>query len=400
MGWAKDMMMEAEDRGYYLPDQDKFLCSKHYDDLYLKEFINTHSHRGQCSYCGKKTNVINLSEFVEFIMQRIMQHFTTPDNDELYLSSSFYDDKDDVIPGLKRVGCFVTREEAETYDSTKELLYDIDLIADNETLNQDIEDCILNDEWIQRNSMIRTIREELSDLWKDFVSMVTHRRRYTFFTLPQFDVAYFSEENGLQNILSELSRTINVLDLYQILPVNTILFRCRYVDAKDEVIKFDDITSPPDDKASENRMNPSGISMFYGSFDENTVKEEARDSTNKFCVIGEFITKKELTVLDLTNLPPLSFWNDYWQELGFLYSFSKDVSKPIAEKSRSIEYAPTQIFAEYIRYCCLDMRGNRIDGIKFKSSLPRCSGSNIVLFFNQKESKTVLDIKSLKWSDS
>ena len=396
MGQIKEIMIEAENRGYYLPDENKLLCANHYDDIYLREFVRSHSRIGLCSYCGRKTNVIILSEFIEYIMKRIRRHYTSPDDDGLYLSNSFYDDEDEVIPGLKKVGSYITRENAETFDSTMELLSDIGLVSDNDELDHDIEGCFINDEWIQKDSMVRTIKEELSDLWKDFVSMVTHRRRYTFFTLPQFDDAYHSEENGLQNILSELSRTISALDMYEILPVNTILFRCRYVDSTEEVTAFDDITSPPDDKASENRMNPAGISMFYGSFDEKTAKEEARDSTKKFCVIGEFITKKELTVLDLTKLPPLSFWNDHWQELSFIYSFTKEVSKPISVGYNAIEYVPTQIFAEHIRYCCKDRDGKRIDGIQFNSS--KTNAVNVVLFYNQKESHTTLELVKMNKS--
>lgn len=396
MGHIKDMMIEAESRGYYLPDENRFLCVNHFDDIYLKDFVRSHSHKGVCSYCGEETNVISLSKFIEYIMKRISQNYISPDDDGLYLSSSFYDDEDEVIPGLKKVGSYITRESAETFDSTKDLLFEIGLVSDNEELNEDVEGCFINDEWIQKDSMIRTIKEELSDLWKDFVKMVIHQRRYTFYTLPQFADSYYSEENGLQNILSELSHTMNELDLYKTLPTNTVLYRCRYVDCEEEVCSFDDLTSPPDDKAAENRMNPTGVSMFYGMFNPEMVKEEARDPEKKFCVIGEFATTTELTVLDLSKLPPLSFWNEHWQELSFIYSFTKEVSKPISAEHNSVEYVPTQIFAEYIRYCCKDRNGEGIDGIQFNSS--KTNGVNIVLFYNQKESHTILELVKMNKS--
>lgn len=189
---------------------------------------------------------------------------------------------------------------------------------------------------------------------------------------------------------------MNALDLYKILPVNTVLYRCRYVDCEEEVNSFDDLTSPPDDKAAENRMNPTGVSMFYGMFDPDMVKEEARDSEKKFCIIGEFATTAELIVLDLSKLPPLSFWNEHWQELSFIYSFTKEVSKPISAEHNSVEYVPTQIFAEYIRYCCIERNGKGIDGIQFKSS--KTNGVNIVLFYNQKESRTILELVKMNKS--
>lgn len=393
MGFYKDKMIEEEGRDYYLPDNNKYLCANHYDDIYLKKYIEEHSSPGVCSYCGRKTIVINLTEFVEYLMQKILKHFNSPDEDGLFLSNSLYDDENETIPGLKRVGDYVTRESAKTYDSTKELLLDIGLVSDSEDLYQDIENCIIDKKWIQKDSMICTVEEELSILWNDFAKMVTNQRRYTFYKLKQFNDAYFSKENGLQDILSELSCVMDSLNLYKKLSVNTKLYRCRYVKREEDANSFDDLTSPPDDKASENRMNPAGISMFYGSFDSNTVKKEARDSGNKYCVIGEFVTIKDLVILDLTNLPSLSFWNDNWQELKFIYSFSKEVSKPIDTEYKLCEYVPTQIFSEYVRYCCYN-KGTRIDGIKFKSSI--CEGQNIVLFYNQKDSKNILKLTTIK----
>ena len=390
MGRAKQLMIENEYRGYSLPYEEKYLCASLYDDPYIQDHIRENSHKGICSYTKRHTDVISFADFMEFVIRKIRKQYTSPDDDVLYLSSSFYDDDDEVIPGLKKVGSYITRESAETFDSTRELLYEIGLVSDNEELNHDIEGCFINDEWIQKDSMIRTMKEELSDLWKEFVKLVIHQRRFTFYMLPQFDDSYYSKENGLQNILSELSRAMNDLDLYKILPVNTVLYRCRYIDSEEEVNSFDDLTSPPDDKAAENRMNPTGVSMFYGMFDPDMVKEEARDSGKKFCVIGEFATTTELTVLDLSKLPPLSFWNEHWQELGFIHSFTKEVSKPISAEHNSVEYVPTQIFAEYIRYCCRDRNGKGIDGIQFNSS--KTNGVNIVLFYNQKESHTILTI--------
>ena len=391
MGFHKNKMIEDEGRDYYLPDNNKFLCANHYDDIYLKKYIEEHSSPDVCSYCGRKTSVINLTKFVEYIRQRILKHFNSPNEDGLFMSNSLYDDENEIISGLKRVGDYVTRERAKTYDSTKELLFDIGLGSYSENLNRDIENCIIDAEWIQKDSMMCTVEEELSISWNDFAKMVTNQRYYNKF--KQFDNAHFTERKDHKDILPKLSCIMDSLNLYKKLLVNTKLYRCRYVNRKEDANSFDDLTSPPDDKASENRMNPAGISMFYGSFDSNTVKKEARDSGNKYCVIGEFVTIKDLVILDLTNLPPLSFWNDNWQELKFIYSFSKEVSKPIDTEYKLCEYVPTQIFSKYVRYCCYN-KGTRIDGIKFKSSI--CEGQNIVLFYNQKDSKNILKLTTIK----
>ncbi|MBQ7192248.1 MAG: RES domain-containing protein [Paludibacteraceae bacterium] len=393
MGRAKQMMIEDENRGYSLPNENKSLCADLYQDPYLRQYIISHSHKGKCSYTNKYTDVISLEEFIEYVMLKIYAHYTTPDNDDLYLEKSFYDDPEEIIPGLKRVNGYVTRENAELFDSKEELLENIGLISKSDTLNNDIIACIHNDTWIQKDSMVKTKHEELSDIWKQFVKMVTHQRRFTFYVLPEFDDLYFSSENGLQDILSELSNAIRNLLLYKPLSVNSTIYRCRYVENTNEVETFEQITSPPNDKASENRMNPAGISMFYGAFNDNTAKIEAKDSEKKVCVVAQFAVKRDLVVLDLTELPPLSFWNDYWQELAFIYSFSKEISKPIVKNQGPYEYVPTQIFAEYIRFCCSDLKGHDIDGIIFNSS--KCRSKNIVLFYDQKKSQDVLILENI-----
>ena len=143
MGYYKNKEIEDFSRGYSLPDENKCLCARHYKDVYLRRYVKKHSHKGVCSYCNKKTGVIPLSDFVEYTMDRIRQYYTTPDEDGLYLEKTFYDDDDEIIPGLKRVNGYVTRENAKTFDSVEELLEEIDLISDNEALDQDIQNCFL-----------------------------------------------------------------------------------------------------------------------------------------------------------------------------------------------------------------------------------------------------------------
>ena len=47
MGGVKNEWIEAESRGYRLPDE-KFICASHFDDIYLKEYIKEFSSLGIC----------------------------------------------------------------------------------------------------------------------------------------------------------------------------------------------------------------------------------------------------------------------------------------------------------------------------------------------------------------
>lgn len=64
----------------------------------------------------------------------------------------------------------------------------------------------------------------------------------------------------------------------------------------------------------------------------------------------------------------------------FFYKNSSDISKPVNPLDSSIEYIPTQIVTEYIRF----NPNLKADGIIYPSSKGK-SMENIVLFKNQEE---------------
>jgi len=401
MGQVKQEWIEAESRGYSLPEaNEKYVCSNHFSDYYLKEYISDHSQSGQCSYCGSIGQVIDLHDFMEYTTKKITEHFGNPGDEALYLESSFYDDENETIPGFKRVGGFIAPDFAEHYESTYELLAELDLVTNDENLNRDIQDCFLNDEWIQHHAYMMTEGQELSFLWKMFAKMVMHEQRFTFFKRAEFSSERFSEDNGLMDILTELGNLISRLGLFKEVSVGTELFRCRFMDEKDSVTSFDDITSAPEDRTKQSRMSPAGISMFYGAFDSNTaVLESSPDGRiiDAPHVTGRFSTRIALNVLDLTNLPQPSFWiPSDWEGIGFLHSFNWEITKPIIRDNRiHIQYVPSQVFTEYLRYVYQSTKNEKIDGLIYKSSLKEATSNNIVLFYNQCGSAEILELVEL-----
>lgn len=63
-----------------------------------------------------------------------------------------------------------------------------------------------------------------------------------------------------------------------------------------------------------------------------------------------------------------------------------EITKPI-DKNPGIEYVPTQIFTEYIRFLNI----YHIDGIIYRSSLT--GGRNIVLFYDNETSTDILQLE-------
>jgi hypothetical protein len=393
MGQVKDEWMEAESKGYKLP-REKYVCANHFDDIYLKQYIKEHSKLGICDYCKKSKLVIDFRDFMEYTADKIQSHFGDPGDEALYLASSFYDSDDERIPGFKRVGCYIAPSYADNYESTKELLYDINLQTDNEELNKDIEDCFLGDEWIQRAPYVMSKRQELSFMWQMFEKMVKHEQRFTFFKNPEFKENKLSDENGLLDILTEIGAILSKHKLCKEIDTGLELYRCRFVDG--EIVDgFDKITSPPDNKAKQSRMSPAGVSMFYGAFDKKTAVLESSPNgkgIGKY-VLGKFKTKRKLKILDFTSLPQSSFWmHSDWEGIEFLHSFYREITKPIERDDHiHIEYVPSQVFTEYLRYIYTPCKGENLDGIIYKSSLVGAQ-KNIVLFFNQHYSSDILEV--------
>lgn len=388
MGRVKAMMMEQEDVLMHSFEEDKNVCANHFKDSYLQTYINSNGHSGKCSYCGKNhKKVLSMKDFMDFIESKLAQRLCPLDDANLPLASSYYDDEDEEIPGFSRAGCYAIPNSAERYESVQDLMYEYDLYTSDDSLNEDIASCFNYDELTRNDVFEEDLDEELSYAWDNFVKMVKYQKRYTFFQDPCF----IRQEEWKDDILTEINQLCcNILTTK--LPSGTTIFRGRpNDDPKKPKTSFKDLTAPPVEFAKENRMSATGISMFYGALDSTTPVKEIRNYDSGAVIdLGEFVLKKELVVVDLFKIPEnLSFWMpQYFREYKFLKKFHSEITKPIT-KNPGIEYVPTQIFTEYIRF----MNSKHVDGIIYKSSLT--GKKNIVLFYDNTTTADILDLKNV-----
>ncbi|MBQ6305026.1 MAG: RES domain-containing protein [Bacteroidales bacterium] len=399
MGYWKDYQIEQEKQmaeGYILPEKGgKFLCADHYQNKYLKKYISDNGAAGVCSYCGKHTKVLDLSDFVEYVGGKLADWLEDIDNAGLFLEKSFYDNDLEEIPGYQRASGYIAPDDASYYETNNEVMDDFDLESDNSTLNKDLSSCLYMERKIRRDPTSMILSDELSYRWEQFCRLVKGERRYTFFKSPLFDLADGqNSDNGLSDILSELGGVIHAAE--SIIPAGTQLFRCRPANNGESVTKFEHITAPPMSAAKTNRLSPVGISIFYGSFDNDTPYKETKnyETQQRDCYyLGSFHTNCDLSVVDLTTLE-CDFWMDgLWQETLFLKRFHKEITKAIMPEDEEVEYVPSQIFTEYLRYLCKNKEGAAYDGIIYSSSLT--SQRNVALFYDNKTSEKVLDLDAI-----
>ena len=380
-------------RGYSIPESgERFLCPYHFENTYLKDFIRNKGIDGSCTYCGRKGLVIDFAEFVNFVGVKLSDYLEDIDAAGLPSAKAFYDDDDDEIPGFARRGYYIAPADVEYYASNEEAMYDFGLISDLDELNDDLSSHLFLQDKIRRDPTSLLLSEELSFLWKQFCNLVKKQQRYTFFKSPLFDKAAIeSSTHGLFDILSELGNLVHLAE--EILPSNTVIYRCRPANNTDVVSGFRDLTAPPASCAKSNRMSPAGISMFYGSFEKETpIKEIQHYSEAPLVYVGKFRTTRPLLIINLCSVPDADFWMPSgWQEYSFLNSFHQEISKPIRpDDVDDIEYVPSQVFTEYLRYLCKNSQGEYYDGIIYRSALT--NNKNVVLFYDQESSSQILEL--------
>lgn len=119
MGWAKNQMMELQEREDWPSSElgDKNVCKNHFEDKYLNEMIDKYGENGKCSYCGKHGTVCDMETLGRNIAWKVSLYYKPLDDADLYLADDFYDDDHEIIPGFKKIGCYVAPKELEYYES-------------------------------------------------------------------------------------------------------------------------------------------------------------------------------------------------------------------------------------------------------------------------------------------
>ncbi|MBT4728248.1 MAG: RES domain-containing protein [Bacteroidetes bacterium] len=384
MSFTKRMYEEYMDRGYSAPP-DRNVCNSHFKDYAIKSFIKDNSIHGSCDYCNTKSCVLSLNSLLEFLNSGISFFYGSPENEGVAWDSS--------------EGGWQLASVIDAYDLFSG---DIGLEVDNQNLYDDIINCFTDNQWCLKDPYGMTEFEELSYSWEHFCNITKHKIRYSFFKSKNFDLDKY---NKLTDILYDITAGIDQFGLIKSLNMGKVILRGRQHKVKENIDSFDQLTSPPNKLATANRMSPAGISMFYGAFDKKTTIKEVKDKKSikakPVITIGLFELIKNLNVVDFTHLPQMpSIFDegrrtDYFR-LSFLYSFVRDLSKRIERDDRvHIEYVPTQIITEFLRFIYPIIVKQGIDGVVYKSS-KKNTGNCIVLFLDHDDSKNYLDLTSTK----
>ena len=355
----------------------EFVCMYCFEDAGLIGFIRTHVSANECSFCSSSR-----SYPIAAPMHLVSEHFTRCLFQE-------YDLAVEQLGWSGREGGWI----GGAVDA-EELAYhvlELEFPQDNgDTLLPLLFGEYADQDWCEANAYGLNDQEVARYSWEHFCRVVKQERRF-FFLRDEGDPGepdVYCPGDVLETIFEYAAR----MNLLKEMPAGSLVFRARWEGSIPHLEGPEELGPPPPEMANQpNRMSPAGISMFYGSDDEETALRETSRGASYFAV-GCFETLRPIVLLDLTTLPPVPELFDPIPDgtevptrriLKFLHHVTTEMSRRIERDGREhVEYVPTQIVTEFIRDQ-LTWDNRRVDGIKYSSSV-HPGHVSCVLFANQR----------------
>lgn len=353
----------------------KYLCSNCVDEAFLKAEIEREGKIKTCSYCDLKRSTYSLPNIAERIEEVVAEHFErTP------LAGEYWPYSDD------REGEPVVGVIADLAGIEEDVAEDIQAILEGKHAVYDKdhwgEECEFHSESHYKESDVNDREWRLQ--WGNF------RRSL------QEEARFFNREAA--DHLEALFKGLDTLKTWRNLPIITTagpgtklraLYRARVFQSQAplvEALKWPEqhLGPPPASIAGAGRMNPRGISVFYGATAAPIAIAEVRPPVGSQVLVGKFFITRPLRLLDLTALRYASesgslFDPEFSRKLEkakFLRSLSEHMTRPVMPDDEATDYLPTQAIADFLS------TGSelKLDGILFPSVQAESKGKNVVLF--------------------
>jgi RES domain. len=319
------------------------VCADCFRDTEIKQFIKSNSSEtGQCRYCSRISQLIELDEIADFFDSLLSIYVENSDGIELY----------------------------------KILQQDWNLFSFDSNVENIISDIIRELGLSFSSSLVKVVHieeiDECISFWDILKEDLKKRKRY------------------LSNITEYGWDTL--FDVNSIIDKRTLLYRARIHHSinEEKPFKIDKMGCPPM-SLSEGRANPRGIPYLYLAKEIETTYYETRAIYLDYISIGIFKVKDNINLKITDFTKRLSPFNNSTNIVEFTKGvllrsiISRDLSKPLHRFDSDLEYIPTQFICEFIRYIC----GS--DGVQFFSSLKE-DGVNLVLFEEDKVSCQAVEL--------
>ncbi|TDO14621.1 RES domain-containing protein [Mycobacterium sp. BK086] len=378
MGVMKNRQIDLSERGF--GEVDGGICLAHITDACLVSRLEESVADYECRICDRAEAsdagtpfAVPVEELMHVVAETV-RHFYTPASAVLPRDSEDgslvgpQDETWDVVADIT-VGAF----EDDHVDAINELISDAIGYEDSWT------------SWFADGDV-----DGLEFAWTQFMQIAMHESRMIVGLGATGD-----PPGKLANFLNSVLLYVESdLGLVTQLPMGSAFYRGRLCEDAGSLRRHsDDLGPAPRRRArSANRMSPAGVALFYASGDPQTALAEiAGHGIEPLAVIGKFTNTRELRILDLTRSPraisPFCLdKREHARMARFLTSFVSYITAPVIPDERQhVEYAPTQLLTEYLRW----VPEPKLDGIALPSA--QTGNSTYVLFLGREDCATVDD---------
>ncbi|MFZ5443375.1 MAG: HEPN-associated N-terminal domain-containing protein [Myxococcota bacterium] len=357
----------------YEPIREIQVCAACWGDATLAAWVAANGEQGACERCERDSAVVSVRALGSYLRERIREHYG------LALEELLFDNESESGFAGK------TFTSGEVFEREG-------LELEDDALRRALERAVGDDLWCKDPACLPP-HVSLRASWDAFVERIQTGRRFFLPTetpgeLARGDVNHPDRPLTVMELMVEALTRAEDVRLFRPLPAGTTLFRARTFAAGGHIPSSEaELGPPPAARAPANRMSPAGIPMFYAALDLETARVEAPPEPGRGQVVAEFRSRRDLLVLDLTDVPVPGIFDP---QLGaahesclFLKHLSRRISAPISRDGREhIDYVPTQAFAEFLRFVHRRPDGVPVDGLLFSSSR-RPGGVCLALFATQ-----------------
>ncbi|UDF04076.1 RES family NAD+ phosphorylase [Asticcacaulis sp. AND118] len=363
----------------------KRVCFKCIGEDYISEEIRSSGGWRKCSFCQKTRQTFDLGDLAGRVAMAFDHHYRRTSPDPNHYERMLASDREASFD-FERHGDPVVFAIGDLLISEPEIAEDVQRILAED--NADIEASKRGEETPFESCTYyarkRADSWEWDQAWAVFVESLKTEARFFNGAASQILEDVFSN-------LDELHANEDEAILVAAGPGTKVphLFRARAFlkpEAMYEALKRPDLSigPPPASVASAGRMNPFGISVFYGATDWPVALAEVRPPVGCRVVTARFEITRPLTLLDLSAFelvdPPGSFFDPAYlgrlEKAAFLREIGAKLTVPVMPGDEPSDYLPTQAVAEFLA----SRAEPSVDGIIFPSVQSAEVGENVVLF--------------------
>lgn len=313
-----------------------YCCSNCFSDKFLKDYFSKESKIiSSCSFCGSTNVRVVEPEYLSDLFQIVIDIYKTSDSPEaLFLAELFQKD-------------WFLFPDSLSFEKRNELIEGI--CAGRVSLTE---------KYIPRIKQIIDRTEQ----WNAFREELKHVNRFFPMKVPAND-------------------NLRVLFDSLILPKDenpSEIFRAR-INKRKLHYQVAEMGRPPDERATNGRANPIGISYLYAASDTLTAISEVQPYKGELVTVAKIQINTPKVIADLRDpkrtISPFGLEEEsleyLYSEIPYLVTLGEELSKPIIPKEADLEYLPSQYLCEFIKSI-------GFAGVLYKSSLGE--GFNLALF--------------------